>query len=138
MTMTGQELTQQALEVLANGSPSELVRKLRLSDVSDSQHLTKNIERWRDGKHEPPTWFVLRVLETMGMLSKLTEEEATASIERVREVLERQKLDPLEELRATVEEQGKAMTKALKALERANRDLARRLPPVVQPTKKAV
>lgn len=46
--------------------------------------------------------------------------------------------DPLEALRATVEAQGEAMTKALRALERANRDLARRLPPEVRPTKKAV
>lgn len=127
-----------ALDTLADGSPSELVRVLRLSEVSDSQHLTKTVERWRDGKHEPPAWFAVRVFETLGMLRAQNELELTDAIERARESLARQPADPLEALRATVEEQGKAMTKALRALERANRDLARRLPPEAPATKKAV
>ncbi len=66
-----------------------------------------------------------------------TGRELISATGRARESLARQPDDPLEALRVTVEEQGKAMTKALKALERANRDLARRLPPEVQPAKKA-
>lgn len=135
--MTGQELTQMALTHLAGGSPSKLVRVLRLSEVSDSQHLTKNVERWRDGKHEPPTWFVMRVLETLGLLVNLDEQEAKVATARLMRSPASQPVDPLEALRATVEAQGEAMTKALKALERANRDLARRLPLEARPTKKA-
>jgi hypothetical protein len=68
MAMTGQELTRLALERLADGSPSELVRVLRLSELTDSQHIVKNIERWRDGKHEPSYGFAIRALEQLGML----------------------------------------------------------------------
>lgn len=69
MDLTGQELTKLALDRLAGGSAAELARKLRLSEVTDSQYVVKNVERWRDGKHEAPSYFVIRVLDALGAIN---------------------------------------------------------------------
>lgn len=69
MGLTGQDLTRIALDRLAGGSLSELVRVLRLNELTDSQYVVKSVERWRDGKHEPSYEFAIRALDALGAIN---------------------------------------------------------------------
>lgn len=68
-TLTGQELVTLALDRLADGSPVELVRRLRLREVSDAEDVAAQVRRWRKGQHEPGFAVTLRLLEPVGKVT---------------------------------------------------------------------
>lgn len=120
--MTGQELVQLALAKLANGSPADLVRNLRLNEVMDTLEPAKAVARWRDGKNEPSYAVTIRLLDGLGMLKEPRTRAATGVVsgDRLPELLEAR----LAKL-ATSEDMERALAVVLAAIHsQANPDTA--------------